>query len=394
MFRLAESEANADPARLRAAWERPETFAFTPDKAGLDAGWLDNALQQIPAAYSEGHFVLLTSGSTGRPKLIIGQRARAERLTETLHTLQESDPVRETILALPLTYSYAFVNQWLWATHHGRRLVPTHGFGQADALLAALEAADGAMICLVGAQVPLLTRHFEGKSFPGIVRVHFAGGRFPQERLGTVRAFFPEAQVFNNYGCAEAMPRLTLRRAEDGTEAADIGRPLPGVELRTAETTGDLLFRSPFGAVGVVDDQGFSAIGPETWVRTGDLGERTERGAWRLLGRAGEVFKRHGEKISLPNLLATVHRHWSGQAAFYREPDATGEEGHVLVVAPHCAPEQVRAILQGFRENHPRAHWPLRVESLVTLPLLPNGKVDARAAAGQPDRVVHWYQRL
>jgi acyl-CoA synthetase (AMP-forming)/AMP-acid ligase II len=393
MYVLSEHDVNEEPLRLKAAWARPETFALVPEKSGVAGEWVDKALAQVPTEFNDDHFALLTSGSTGRPKLIVGQRARAERLVETLHDLQASEPVAETILALPLTYSYAFINQWLWATHHDRRLVASRGFGEADHLLTALSEAEAAMICLVGVQVPLLARHFAGKSFAGVIRVHFAGGRFPQEKLDIVRGLFPNASIYNNYGCAEAMPRLSLRRAEEATEAADIGRPLPGVELRS-ESSGDLVFRSPFGAVGYVDDAGFAAIRPDTWVRTGDLGEASDRGSWRLLGRAGEVFKRHGEKISLSSLLATVHHCWRGQAAFYREADNTGEEGHVLVLAPHCDEVEVRAVLRAFRSSHPRAHWPLRLESLANLPLLPNGKVDARAISAQADRIVHWYQRI
>src|ERR1035441_6572038 len=109
------------------------------------------------------------------------------------------------------------------------------------------------MICLVGAQVPLLAQYYEDHSFPGVIRVHFAGGRFPQERLDEVRRLFPQAAIFNNYGCAEAMPRLTLRRAEAATVAHHIGWPLPGVEMQSDEGS-RVLFRSPYGAVALMDE--------------------------------------------------------------------------------------------------------------------------------------------
>lgn len=126
------------------------------------------------------------------------------------------------------------------------------------------------MFCLVGVQVPLLAQHFSGQVFPGVLRVHFAGGRFPQEKIGLLRDFFPNAQVFNNYGCAEAMPRLALRPAEESDDPADVGRALPGIEMRTDESEA-LLFRSPYGAIGICGDKGFVPITPESWVPTGDL---------------------------------------------------------------------------------------------------------------------------
>jgi acyl-CoA synthetase (AMP-forming)/AMP-acid ligase II len=393
MFALTESDALRDPERLGRAWNQPETFAFLSEKNEAVCDWVRRALDLLPPDLHEQHFALLTSGSTGQPKILVAPRRRSEALVGVLHELQESEPVEQSILLLPLTYSYAFVNQWLWGTRFRRTLVPTRGFAEPDELGKALEAAGNAMVCLVGIQVPLLSRYFENRQFPGIIRVHFAGGRFPQEKLDVIARMFPAAQVFNNYGCAEAMPRLTLRKAEDADEAPDIGRPLPGVQLRTDEA-GQLVFRSPYGAVGIIDETGFSRITEEMWVGTGDLGAQTERGTWKLAGRASEVFKRHGEKVSLYLLLTAVFRVWHGQAAFYREADRSGEEGHVLALAPTPTEDEVRSILQVFRKDFPRAHWPLRIESLGSLPLLPNGKVNAAAIPSVPDRTVHWQQRI
>jgi long-chain acyl-CoA synthetase len=393
MMMLLEQEAQRDIQRLRRAWENKATFAFLPEKTGVDQGWIEKNLSLLPDSLQNGHFILLTSGTTGAPKLVIGQRERSEQLAGVLHLLQESEPVEETILALPFSYSYAFVNQWLWSHCHQRPLKLTQGLSDPAGLLAALQSARHAMICLVGVQVPLLASYFEGQSFPGVIRVHFAGGRFPQENLPLVRALFPKATIFNNYGCAEALPRLTLRKAEESDEAADIGRPLPGVELSANNAT-ELLFRSPYRAVGIVEDARFNLIPPDAWVKSGDLAQPTERGTWRLLGRAGEVFKRHGEKISLATLMTTITGAWTGQAVFFRERDAGGEDGHVLVLAPVPTPGQLQEILQSLRRRHSRAHWPLRIEGAATLPLLPNGKPDVHGAAVLKDKTVLWHQRI
>jgi acyl-CoA synthetase (AMP-forming)/AMP-acid ligase II len=393
MMMLLEKEAQRDIRLLRQAWENKPTFALLPEKTGVDHEWMEKGLALLPDELKSGHFVLLTSGTTGAPKLVIGQRQRSEKLAATLHRLQEGEPVEETILALPLSYSYAFVNQWLWSHCHQRPLRLTPGLSDPAELLRALQQARNAMICLVGVQVPLLASYFQGQSFPGIIRVHFAGGRFPQENLPLVRALFPMATIFNNYGCAEALPRLTLRKAEEADQAADIGRPLPGIELSVNDAT-ELLFRSPYRAVGIVEDAKFSLIPSEAWVKSGDLAQPTERGTWCLLGRASEVFKRHGEKISLATLMTTVTGAWTGQAVFYRERDSTGEDGHVLVLAPAPAPGQLQEILLSLRRHHGRAHWPLRIESAATLPLLPNGKPDVQGVVVMKDKTLLWYQRI
>jgi acyl-CoA synthetase (AMP-forming)/AMP-acid ligase II len=374
------------------AWRERDTFLYYSPRSGLSDTWLKDTLAHIPADVHHKHFALLTSGSTGQPRLVMGSRDRAEALARTLHDVQQSEPVRETILALPPHYCFAFVNQWLWAHVHGRTLQITPGLADASAFVAALEQADDAMLCLVGAQVPLLLQAAAGRSFSGVIRLHFAGGRFPQQALPQLAELFPRALVMNNYGCAEAMPRLTLRTATASDEAAHIGWTLPGVEMRTDESS-LLAFRSPFGAVGLGDDCGFAMVDTTEWLPTGDLGEQLDDGAWRLLGRAGEVFKRYGEKVALPSILERVAPVCTGRLAAYRERDAAGEEGYVLVVSP--PPDKgIMPILAVFREAFPRALWPLRVEGLPVLPLLPNGKLDMTALPGHEGALELWRQRI
>jgi acyl-coenzyme A synthetase/AMP-(fatty) acid ligase len=390
---LREGTASESCAALDRAWSERATFAFLPQKSAVDPAAIERALAELPAHAREGHFALLTSGSTGEPRLVLGARARSERLADVLHELQESEPVSATVLALPLSYCYAFVNQWLWARRRARTLVVTDGFGDPERLRAALRASEGAMLCLVAAQLPLFERHFGPEAFPGVLRVHFAGGPFPQKDLDAVRRRFPEASIFNNYGCAEAMPRLTLRRAEEGDSPADIGRPLPGVELATGPE-GELLFRSPYAAVACHERGAWRAFGPAERIPTGDLGRRAASGRWELQGRASQVFKRYGEKIALAQVLARVGASFAGEVQAYRERDGQGEEGYVLVLAPAPSAEELRAVLSMFRASFPRTHWPLRIESAASLPRLPSGKTDLLALAALAGKTMHWRNRV
>ena len=180
---VREPEIRADHRLLAKLWAESGTFAVVSTNLAANEAWLRESLALIPPNYRTDHFVLMTSGSTVAPKLIVAKKSRAERLTEVIHAAQENEPVQETIACLPLSYSYAFVNQWLWANHLRRRLVPTDGFSRPDELRKALDNAHDAMICMVGIQLPLLLSLFGAHKFPGIIRLNFAGGRFPQERL-------------------------------------------------------------------------------------------------------------------------------------------------------------------------------------------------------------------
>jgi acyl-CoA synthetase (AMP-forming)/AMP-acid ligase II len=393
MIVFSENAVRADSGLLKSAWSSGETFALFPDKISVSTEWLEKCFKVLPDVYQRGSFILLTSGTTGLPKLVVGSRERSEALAVELHSRQDSEAVRQTISVLPLAYSYSFVNQWLWSHIHAREFVLTQGFGEPISVLKALESAREAMVCMVGVQVPLLLLQAKERIFPGVSRVHFAGGRFPQEKIEDLSRVFPNAIIYNNYGCAEAMPRLTVRRAADSSDGANVGRPLAGIEISTNEEQA-ILFRSPFGAVGVVEAQEFRPIDPVEWIPSGDLGNIEEDGSLKLIGRSSEVFKRHGEKISLASLSSSIAAIWPGQLTFYREQDSSGEEGCVLVLTPLSKTENIRPVLLALRQHHPRSHWPIRIETLEELPMLPNGKPDIRQVASSADKIEIWKQHI
>jgi acyl-coenzyme A synthetase/AMP-(fatty) acid ligase len=394
MYILTENEVKKDIGVLDKAWENPETFLFLSEKSGVSNEWVRQCMRQLPETVNRGHFILLTSGSTGRPKLVVGLRERAEKLAKTLHIVQESESVNETVALLPLTYCYAFINQWLWAYINEREFINTDGLGKPDHVYSTLQKVRNCMICAVGPLVPLFEHYYwKDVSFPGIIRLHFAGSMFPQTKLNFLHRLFPSAKIFNNYGCAEAMPRLTIRSTAESNEASNIGKPIPGVRMQTSDT-GEILFRSEYQAVALFDEKGLFMPGDEDWIPTGDFGEILDDGYWRIRGRTNEVFKRYGEKISLSQMLESVNEVWSGNAVFYRESDPSGEAGHVLVLSPEITKEQVNVILQMFRKRYNRIHWPLRLESIDSIPLLNNGKIDFRALALMANKIIHWRQRL
>jgi acyl-CoA synthetase (AMP-forming)/AMP-acid ligase II len=387
------SDQRAVAAALARAWESPETFVLLAARTPVTTTELRTLAQALPLEFRDQHVVLLTSGSTGTPKFVVGSRERAVALARTLHAIQDADDVEETVVALPLTYSYAYVNQFVWAQVHGRRLVVTEGLSAPPLFRTALHTARNAMLCLVGAQVPLLLREFQGDRFPGILRLHFAGGRFPDQHLAQLEVMFPAASVYNNYGCAEALPRLTVRRADAHPDGAVVGQPIPGVELRVTPDE-HLEFRSDYRAVGLMEAGVFTRVNDADWLRTGDLAVHVGDAGWRLLGRPGEVFKRYGEKVSLPSLLTVVHSVWAGEASFHVEQVPGREMAHVLTLAPKPEPTDVRRILLSLRDQFPRAHWPIRVDAREMLPRLPNGKIDQRALAETVERTTLWHQRL
>jgi acyl-CoA synthetase (AMP-forming)/AMP-acid ligase II len=375
------------PVALNAAWTDDASLLLAPARRGVTETWLREAIDRVPPELARGHVALLTSGSTGAPRLVVGEKARAERLAGVMHDRQALDDVERTVTLLPLTYSYAFVNQWVWSHAHGRAVVTSPGLADVAATRALLREGPDTMVCLVGPLFSLLARHVEGtEALASVTRVNFAGGPFPWHEREALARVLPRARVFNNYGCAEAMPRLTITPLEALRGPGDLGEPLPGVELRVDEH-GELRFRSAYGAIGLVEDGTWREVGAEDWLGTQDLALADDDGRFTLLGRRSEVYKRFGEKVSVAQQLDAVREVWPGQAAAMMERDPAGEPAHVVVLAPEPSDDEVRGVLKVFRARFPRAHWPLRVDSVDALPLLASGKPDLRALAAATRRV-------
>ena len=391
---IRETRGREDLTRLDEYWRDDSTFALIPSKGVLGEQDVLRMLEVLPKELRTDSFVLQSSGSTGLPKLMIGSRSRAEKLARVIDRAQRGEQVSRIIAVLPLSYSFAFVNQWVLSRVTGRELILISGLSDVSALRTALEQEESSMICLVGSQTRILMDLMGDERFSSVSRVHFAGGRFPAERLPGLRAMFPEARFFNNYGCVEAMPRISVTEVTASTpDAADVGLPLEGIDIAIGKS-GEVTFQSPYSVLAWIESGELHVPSSAEWLGTGDLGRQEPNGRLTILGRKGEVFKRFGEKVSLPLMTDMIRSRWPGELALYREADVTGEDGFVVALSPRATGTEVRCILQLFRENCPRATWPLRIESVRQLPRLPNDKIDLEKLRRSDHREVLWRQRF
>jgi len=388
-----EAAISTRPELLASAWDYSDSFIFTPSPSPVTGEWLEKLIKRIPSEFHKDHFGILTSGSTGTPKLVMGSKSRTGELSRLINEHQQLAPIQTAILALPLPYSYSLVNQWLWAHIHGKSLHATRGMADPQSLLSALQCHSASMLCLVGSQVSILKRYVTpGMQFPEVMRLNFAGGPFPQADLLWLQETFPCAMIFHNYGCTEALPRLTIRPASDFDDPMTLGSPLPGIEL-DIDTASGLRFRSAFGCNLIADEDHVQLIQRDEWIATGDQAELLENGHFRLIGRNSEIFKRYGEKVSLAMLASSFGKVWNGGIAFYLETTPDGENGHVLVLSPMPDQTIVRKLLLHLRDNFRRPLWPIRIEGAEVIPLSVNGKTDTKALCKLP-RTQIWKQIL
>lgn len=113
-----------------------------------------------------------------------------------------------------------------------------------------------------------------------------------QERFGV--------QVLEGYGLTEASPVVTSSSVQEAVRGT-IGSPIPGIEIRLVDPTGDdvplgdpgeIWVRGPNVFAGYWDDEAATAraLTPDGWLRTGDVAVADDLGRLKIVDRAKDLI--------------------------------------------------------------------------------------------------------
>ena len=80
---------------------------------------------------------------------------------------------------------------------------------------------------------------------------------------------------------------------KDGIKDGSVGKVYPSTEVKIAESTGEILTRSPWNMLGYYKEPALTAetIDAEGWIHTGDVGEIDDEGYLKITGRVKEMYK-------------------------------------------------------------------------------------------------------
>lgn len=159
------------------------------------------------------------------------------------------------------------------------------------------------------------------------------------------------------YGLTEASPVLTVALAKPGSPAGQVGKPIPGVEIRidkpNAEGVGEVLARGPNVMLGYADNPEATAqsIDEDGWLHTGDLGKLDKKNRLVLVGRAKDVIVTNaGENIYPDDLEARLGKVDDVEEySILGVPDGRGGERIACVAVPAANDQLSR------QERHERA---------------------------------------
>jgi len=378
------------PPADAAAWTAAGVRLPRPDAPPAGAAPLAAA---APVSADDPALVVYTSGSTGRPRGVVqtfgNLLANTRSIVEYLGLTAED----RALALLPFHYVY------------GKSVLQTHLFAGGSVFVeprfmyprVAMESL-GKEGCTGFAGVPatfeILRRDVDVAALdrPRLRYLTQAGGRMHPDTIRWARQAFQPAALFVMYGQTEATARLSyLPPARGGDKEGSIGIAIPGVTLAVVDEAARPL---PDGEVGHLVARGANvtpgylgapeetaAILHDGWLWTGDLAYRDAEGFLFITGRAKEILKVGGYRVSPVELEDALRAHPAVQdAAVVGAPDPIQGDVPVgfVVLRPGAAASEDE-LRRSCKERLAPYKVPARVLAVPDLP---------RNAAGKPQKAL------
>jgi malonyl-CoA/methylmalonyl-CoA synthetase len=143
-------------------------------------------------------------------------------------------------------------------------------------------------------------------------------------------------RVLERYGMTETV--MNLSNPSDGERRpGTVGFPLPGVEVRLDDATGEILVRGPNVFCGYYGrpEATAEAFTDDGWFRTGDIGRRDADGYFAIVGRCKELIISGGYNV-YPREVEEALEHHPGvaEAAVVGLPSAEWGERVAAFIVP------------------------------------------------------------
>jgi len=290
--------------------------------------------------------ILYTSGTTGRAKgVMLSHRAILATVgpTSARTGLTTDDALLST---LPLFWVAGLVIRTLPTLAAGCAMIVLERFTP-EAVLDQLRRHRPTALHLRPPQVGQILSHaeFEPALLAGVRR---GGGR--------VEWFHPHLDarttaLITGYGMTEAAGYVTALDWRDppGVRATQIGRPLPGVELRIADADGracapgvqgEVRVRAPGLFSGYYKQISGSGLDADGFFCTGDLGCVDAAGVFHFAGRSKDLLRVKGINVSPAEVESVLGGHPAVDSAYVvgLPPDGLEQELVALIVTRGNAP--------------------------------------------------------
>jgi HIP---CoA ligase len=358
-----------------------QDFTTPPGVAAIElkSGFLeDGAPLQRAVSGTDIADIIYTSGTTGRPKGVMMNHLQNLRMYAEwcdLADLREGD---RYLIVNPFFHTFGYKAGCIASFIRGATMLPVPVF-DVEAVVELIAAERVTML----PGPPTLYHSLlavEDKSKLATLRAGVTGAAdIPVELIRRVHEELPFQTLATGYGLTEAGTATMSRPGDSFSDVATTaGLPVADVEVRLA-ADGEVLVRGYNVMQGYFDDPAATAeaIDAEGWLHTGDLGEFTDSGRLRIVGRKKDMFIVGGFNAYPAEIEGFLMEHPAvAQAAVIGVPDERlGQVGKAFVVRKNGREVTADDLIAWSRERMAGYKVPRSVEFLDALPLNATGKV-------------------
>jgi len=347
--------------------------------------------------------ILYTSGSTGKPKGVVLSHRNMAAGARSVASYLELTPADRLLAVLPLSFDYG-LSQLTCAFVAGASAVLLNHLFARDVVAAVDTYAITGL-----AAVPPLWNQLARLPWPDGCTLRYltnSGGAMPGPTLAALRRALPRSQVFLMYGLTEAFRSTYLPPAEIDRRPGSMGRAIPNAEILVvrpdgtlcgADEPGELVHRGALVSLGYWNDPARTAerfkpapgqdpalTMPEMAVWSGDTVRRDADGYLYFIGRADDLIKVSGYRISPTELEDAVYAlPGVDEAVAFGVPHPELGQAIVLLVTGGADDlPDADAVRKECQRRLPAYMVPAKVDVHAgPFPRNPNGKIDRKGLA-------------
>lgn len=359
--------------------------------AGDTVGAARTRQRAAAVAGSDPSDIVFTSGTTGRPKGVVithAQSLRAYAIWSELAGLRTGD---RYLIVNPFFHTFGYKAGVLACLMRGATMVPQPVF-DVDTVLANIAAERISVLPGPPTLHRSLLDHPSRDTYDlSALRLVVTGAAVvPLRLVERLRSELRIGTVLTAYGLSEASGVVTMCRRGDepAVIAATSGRAIPDTEVRVVDATGapvapgtpgEVLVRGFHVMRGYFEDPAATAavLGPDGWLRTGDVGVLDAEGNLRITDRIKDMFIVGGFNAypaEIEQLLA-LHPDVADVAVVGVPDGRLGEVGRAYVVRRPGAELSGDDLIAWSRREMANYKVPRSVAFVTGLPRNASGKV-------------------
>lgn len=212
-----------------------------------------------------------------------------------------------------------------------------------------------------------------------VKQIRSASSHFSQKLSESVKLYFPNAKVFNNYGITEVGPALFGPHPTGiPRPMTSVGYPAEGIEYRIID--GILQIKSPSMMTSYYKKDSKECFTDDGFFITKDLFCRDANGFYYFLGRADDMFKCGGNSVFPSHVEEILESHTEVITAVVLgiEDEIKGHKPYAFVVTEKNAQITEEELKQYVLNLGPAYQHPRKIWFIDQFPLAGTNKIDKK----------------